>query len=364
MRRSIAIAFLLVVPACKFGQSSAVKEESQDAGPQQTVHGQRLPAATVSEILIALNTTAEGPGGSDSAVALTPVAPGSTTGLSLQAGATPYMEKCTANQVPIPPSWLDPAQPGTINPLWVKITTLDRSRIFALDPNWETTLYAYTDPNGLGTCAALPRGPTGKHAVQLEALGMICQGRNGKSCFWDNKEVTVSRDDKGLPFQNALSDLRDIRPEFMADGDNLIENCSQCHRGDNIFIIHEDTDMTKLPGRIPDQKAEPISDQPTWSNPTGSKKLAANCQDGSCHNSFPELNFAYCNNVLMPSLKSTRWEFDRNTTQWVAVDIHDGKGPPMPPKDQVVVDSYAGDISEIEIACKAYYRRAKQDWPW
>lgn len=315
MRQWIAIAFVL--SGCKFGVDSSVKEGEQSAqaspeGRYESVHGEEIPVTRYQDLVLSLGAPVDLPS----------TTPGLDQTLYALANST-YMQKCEAADVPVPPAWLDPAT-GDINAAWKLVTTLPQSRIFALSPNLETKLYEYVTDKG--TCAALPRGPTGQLATNVVALGMICQGKNGKSCFWDNKEIPVLTRPNGRKYQQAIRDTRRIVPELIADGDNLVENCSNCHRGDNIFIIHEDTDMKKLQGRFPEngQRATPISSQ-GWTNPAGGK-IGAGC-GGGCHTSLPALTLDYCSTVLLPSI-----------------------GVTMPPAPETV-DDYKQAIQELRDEC-------------
>lgn len=350
---AMLVVFSASLVGCKLNFGSTLKDESAAEGPMTTVHGMPVPQSTYDSVLLALGNSpatssdtmiASDGAGSDSSATNDL----DTSAFALQGGDTAYMEKCRKLGVPIPPPWGDAK--------WKPLVTLASSRIFALDPRLKTTLYTYDDGKG-GVCAALPR----LNGAEIAALGMICQSPGANACFWDNVERQVSMDAKGRRFQAKINVPSRIRPEIMADGDSLVENCSGCHRGDNVFIIHEDTDMTRIPNSGTSQTYKPVSAQAGWGNPEAANVVAPTCYNGDCHKVQPTLTAEYCSTVLMPSLKSKRWEFDERLKQWVQKDIHKGKGAPMPPKE-VDADDYKNDISALETACRKFVPADR--WVW
>lgn len=134
---------------------------------------------------------------------------------------TNYMADCRAKGVPVPPDW---AQTGTA---WVQQGTLTQNM---LSPGQFAAVWTYSDHGKRGGCVALPRG-TG--AVGSLA-GIICQSAStGHACFWDNKK----RDD---PLQALGWDGKRLVISELVDGSNLSENCTGCHRGNNVFLISPD----------------------------------------------------------------------------------------------------------------------------
>ncbi len=177
----------------------------------------------------------------------------------LPATATQYMKDCDAAGVPLPPKWGDPA--------WVKKGNL--SKVFA---SKLPTTEVWVAQSPAGVCYALPRKDAGG---TIKLLGQICQNQTtGKTCFWDNKSPTDGS--TGLAVTNGMG------PENMAGGDKLKENCTECHRGDNAFIIHPETALELGPnnpcdgGRKPSDlpsgaKYSPIGHGPTATDPDGSR---------------------------------------------------------------------------------------------
>ena len=211
----------------------------------------------------------------------------------LPATATQYMKDCDAAGVPVPPKWGDPA--------WVKRGPLEPKDVFVSKDKPKVDVYTYTTPSGI--CYALPRLDAGG---TIKLLGQICQNKsNGKTCFWDNKDPS----DGATPLTVAPG----LGPEKMAGADKLDENCSQCHRGDNAFIMHPGTPLELSPqnpctgggNRPSDASARyaPIG-APKFQNPPSDPALNGKLSEcNTCHE-IPKLTKAYCNNVLEPMITS------------------------------------------------------------
>jgi hypothetical protein len=324
------------------------------------VHGKHVSLAQKNEILLALNVIPNSSSSNGTMIAqnsnggpngtTSPSEPSSMSGLALQAGDD-YVARCRAAGVPIPPPWGDSR--------WKVVRTLESGRIFALSPNLTTVLYSYQDPKVPGTCAALPR----MNGTTIEALGIICQAQSGQACFWDNKERTVQTDSAGQQFQETISDPTKIRPELIANGDNLVENCSSCHRGTNVFILHHEA-LQELPASSADKPYVPVTSQADWKNKMLDIAKVPAC--GACHddaNRLGKLDPAYCDTVMMPSIQSERNVWSRVNLQFEKVDIHAGKKPPMPPAGEDPKD-YAADIDYIKSQCRKVIEASGQTWSW
>jgi hypothetical protein len=139
---------------------------------------------------------------------------------------TSYMKKCMAAGVPIPPVWGDPA--------WMFIGNQPNNLVFDGNPTvYPTTeVWKYKDDDK-GICVALPR-KDGAGVIQL--LGIICQGKGNpaRACFWDNINAAGMRI---TGTQNDLATGMQIDPRLIQGGDRLVENCVNCHRGDNAYLI-------------------------------------------------------------------------------------------------------------------------------
>jgi len=134
---------------------------------------------------------------------------------------TDYMDDCHAHKVPIPPDW---AQTGTA---WVRQGSLTQN---LLVPGEHAEVWTYTDPNNRGACVALPRGS----GAVGSAAGIICQSATtGHACFWDNKL-------RGVPEQFIGWQGKRLEIKKLKDGSNLNDNCTRCHRGNNVYLISPD----------------------------------------------------------------------------------------------------------------------------
>ena len=344
---------LILVVGCKF-ESEKTTVKGADAHPQTTyLHGKLVPISVKNEILMSLDKSTSSPSSTVIVNDSQGVNSGTTLGLSefgLQTGDA-YIERCRAAGVPIPPPWGDAR--------WKMVRQLQEGRIFALDPNLSTTLFSYQDPKVAGTCAALPR----LAGATIEALGIICQAKSGLACFWDNKERTVQLDSNGERFQQTITDPASIKPELIANGDNLVENCSACHRGSNVFILHHE-DLQKLPESSADKPYVPITDQPAWKNQLLDKSKVPAC--AGCHdqsNQLGKLDRAYCDTVMMPSIQSERQEWNPTLKKIETVDIHKGKKPPMPPAGEDP-SAFVSDIAYIKDTCRNAVESAGEFWSW
>jgi hypothetical protein len=203
--------------------------------------------------------------------------------------AKSYIDECAANSVPIPPNWPDAK--------WV--IRGDLKFTFASFPNSvRTEVYTYEAPGGQGLCYALPRRNVDG---AYEAIGMICQSRDsGKACFWDNIDAAT---DTRITGKNISLEIPKIENGFV-----LAENCTTCHRGVNVFMVHPDTPLGAVKGRNPKVRYTPIG-QTTWSNPPAMSERG----DGACSecHEIAAPNAAYCGflakaaNMTMPPLPDT-----------------------------------------------------------
>lgn len=169
--------------------------------------------------------------------------------LILEGGRPDYLAECRANRVPIPPDWPSPQWGESLG-------TLPRAFVAS---GYTAELYAYQDPAVPGVCLALPR----KAGSSIQALGIICQGdERGKACFWDNIDSATGARLQGEDLRLSIANLQ--------NGSSLAENCTNCHRGDNAFLVHpEDPPFREALTRFdlaPRARYSPIG-QSHWSNP-------------------------------------------------------------------------------------------------
>ena len=225
-----------------------------------------------------------------------------------------YMRRCEANEVPIPPDW----PTGD----WQNRGTLPFGYNF-LCSGRDTEVWTYED--GQGVCYALPR----KTDDAVNFLGMICQSKNtGKACFWDNIRSSTHCDARPLPADCRITgeDIT-LRISDLQGGSILAENCTDCHRGGNAFLIHPRTPLAAIPDpdRYPNAplRYEPLG-QSTWVNPPAYSAIG----DGacaSCHE-IPDLSFSYCQ-VLRRATEITMPDDPRPETsivpaQWITPLSH------------------------------------------
>ncbi|MGD6735425.1 hypothetical protein ACP5PY_03210 [Photobacterium leiognathi subsp. mandapamensis] len=213
-----------------------------------------------------------------------------------------YIETCRDNDVPIPPDW------GSSDWEYRGVAETD---FLGSD---RTEVWAYSDPAVPGACMALPRWRINEAAGinEVNLLGIICQSQTtGKACFWDNiSKETGQRIRGGEDLTFKIADIH--------NGDMLGENCTQCHRGKNVFLIHPGTtiDISSDYDIDPNVRYQPVSSQ-GWTNPPAFAELG----DGacaSCHE-IGDLSFSYCNMLLKKAANLTMPNAD-NPAGWVGDD--------------------------------------------
>lgn len=174
-----------------------------------------------------------------------------------------YIDRCRAEGVPIPRPWSESSS------AWIYHGQLKEKLIL---PSSEAHVWTYADPNLRGGCIALPRG----NGAAGTAAGIICQSATtGKACFWDNILAGTSGP---IGWRGRTLNVADLR-----NGDTLIQNCTACHRGNNVFLISPD-DATWAKVIRPAQQSnvgqtfsthventsiaryEPVSSQSDWAN--------------------------------------------------------------------------------------------------
>ena len=151
------------------------------------------------------------------------------------------MAFCRKQRVPIPPDLpqlypIPPegAQPGTD---WVFQGKLQTN---LLQPGRDAYEWTYSDPVRKGACIALPRGGNG----QPDGLaGIICQSaETGHACLWDSRKRDNNDPLKEMPALDWGTQL--LKISELKDASNITEPgsgvCTDCHRGDNVFIFAPD----------------------------------------------------------------------------------------------------------------------------
>jgi FG-GAP-like repeat len=142
-----------------------------------------------------------------------------------------YMKECEARGVPKPPDW---------NSAEWKWRGKLKSTFLTQFSNLSTNVYTYEPPTGGGICFALPRtGPgtdprNGEYSENLiNLLGVICQSNEtSNACFWDLMYITPPKPTERYPIASVF-----------LGGTEVTDVCTDCHRGENAFIIHPETPL-------------------------------------------------------------------------------------------------------------------------
>ncbi|MFZ0749306.1 MAG: hypothetical protein WAM70_08090, partial [Pyrinomonadaceae bacterium] len=209
-------------------------------------------------------------------------------------GGEAYRNLCRDNRVPLPENF----GPGTA---WTSEGVLTSGDLFIVGPgSAEILMIESTTPAGL--CVALPRFNS-SNTVTLD--GIICLSKEtSKVCFWDNQK-------DGTTFTFARGTSRPITD--WGGGAELRGTtggvCSDCHSGENPYIVHPDTALGTLLDQFAPDWYDPIvtSVDPTttaWPQNPGPMNSPASC--AGCHfqgfaGRFPHISTltpAYCNTVL------------------------------------------------------------------
>ncbi len=144
-----------------------------------------------------------------------------------------YAQRCRDKGVPVPPDF---ALSGTA---WTHRGALSHN-ILTNTPGATADVWSWSDPLRRGVCVALPRSGG--------LAGIICQSaKTGAACFWDNIDATTTA---RVDWQTQTLHIADLQ-----NGASLAENCTGCHRGNNVFLISPDDStwaklLRPLPGTV------------------------------------------------------------------------------------------------------------------
>ncbi len=170
------------------------------------VAGQRNLSASEAMLLRALGGGTQGGGEVGS----------QASALRTTSQSAAYRQECEQAGVPVPATILDPA------------TWIDHGNILSpfLSPGLTGRLWSYDSRQPDGVCLALPREEDGN----IRLLGVICMGRQtGKVCFFDN-------------VRNVYFPYGPVAMSALIGGTALPGNnqgvCSDCHAGENPFVVH------------------------------------------------------------------------------------------------------------------------------
>lgn len=208
-----------------------------------------------------------------------------------QPGDTIYMTSCRRHNVPVPPDWTE----STTD--WQFQGDLGQgTNLLADSPGENAFVWTYSGPIR-GGCIVLPR--------QGGLAGIICQGAlTGYACFWDNKLRSDGPTASPIGWRGKRLTISDLQ-----DGNMLQENCTECHRGNNVFLMSPDDGtwakvlrgpLVTTPGSTFTTRVErssdvreghpryiPLSSQPGWVN---SFRSAGGRSCAQCHE-MPDLGF-------------------------------------------------------------------------
>jgi hypothetical protein len=165
-----------------------------------------------------------------------------------------YADKCLKAGVPLPPSWGGPKSQWKQN----GTGAIADSYVGGSFLNGEDSIFWWESqaPSPAGICVA-KAGPIG-----VNAFDAICQGSNGKACFWEGTSQT------GLPAPTTAVTL--VSPntgttEALQGGTGIGagDSCTRCHAGQNAFITHDvASNATDLVGEpywmLPNTMYDPI----------------------------------------------------------------------------------------------------------
>jgi hypothetical protein len=149
-------------------------------------------------------------------------------------GGADYIDQCSAAGVPIPPDW------GTSQ--WESKGALTNAQQF-IGGTTVAEIYTYKSNAPEGVCFALPRSV----GNTIQALGIICLGKtSSNACFWDNQQDADGNGsfEKSFPIPKGM--IVSIS-RFAGGADLATLNtggiCTDCHAGENPFVIHPYTPL-------------------------------------------------------------------------------------------------------------------------
>lgn len=137
---------------------------------------------------------------------------------------TSYMTDCRNAGVPVPPNF------SITGSAWTRQGQLSQN---ILSPGNVAEVWTWAPPSGRGACVALPRRSGSTPGSPATVAGVICQSATtGNACFWDNLDRTT--------LQRIQWDVQPLKINQLQDGSNLAENCTNCHQGNNVYLVAPD----------------------------------------------------------------------------------------------------------------------------
>lgn len=201
-----------------------------------------------------------GPRGSDEALGVTTAALN-----AVSTGGTAYADQCQTNQVPLPVPW-GTATLGTGHNKWNQMGGYEDG--YTNPGSVFATLYIMESDNMVepdappGICASITNNDG--------LFSVICQGANGKACFWEaNQHYWPTIGLEPWPTQPTSQAVVIAGSTFPAAPDPSVLPCTVCHAGENAFITHLNLDHPTNQALVPywmptngNSKLDPIV--PSW----------------------------------------------------------------------------------------------------
>ncbi|MFK7892372.1 MAG: hypothetical protein AB8B63_16260 [Granulosicoccus sp.] len=207
-----------------------------------------------------------------------------------------YVDECRKAGVPIPPrfnggNW----DSGD----WTHNGDLDPD-FLSLSPTADVYYHQSDSPEG--TCIALPR----RDGNSVSALGVICLSQEtANACFWDRGATT---------FNQALT-----VSDFVGGVDLSNGTCSDCHAGENPFIVHPESGLNIGVAALSSPAWHDPLMKPSWPQNPGpltvldlvpldaDERSCLDCHYNLYAGRFPQVGDlpGYCSAVLTPAMALT-----------------------------------------------------------
>jgi hypothetical protein len=191
-------------------------------------------------------------------------------------GGQRYWEQCEANDVPFPRPW-GRATVGDAAGQWRARGTVGDSYITSLPVD----VYTLTSTSPPGVCAIASRADG--------TFDVLCQGANGKACFWEAEPSFWRKHGIGVPPPRLPENAISIVGLVPAAPDQRVQ-CTVCHAGENAFLTHttagHPTNQRALPGWMPAGPYTPIVPK-DWARQNlvlSTRDYPSSCL-GGCHDS-------------------------------------------------------------------------------
>lgn len=143
-----------------------------------------------------------------------------------------YIDQCAFHGVPIPPDWNDD---GWTNKGAAYEANGDFEPFFS-DPSIPPKMFTFTSSAPEGICIAFSRDNF--FASGRDHIDVICQGRHSsKACFWEHLNALHNPITPLVQFDGG-TDLNIRKPTKEGEAARSRDKCSNCHAGENAFILH------------------------------------------------------------------------------------------------------------------------------